>query len=94
MLNANLLLTHAAAALAGHTGPARKDDRARALVDALCNGPAWLSPRPATGSQGHVPGWADGLRGGGIQHLVVDTEIAWALWSPGRRATCSASTAT
>jgi hypothetical protein len=78
MLNANLLLTHSAAALAGHTGPARQDDRARALVDELCNGPAWVK-RPAGGSQGHMPGWQDGLKGGGIQHLVVDTEIAWAL---------------
>ena len=33
--------------------------------------------RPAR--QGHMPGWRDGLTGGGIQHLVVDTEIAWAL---------------
>src|ERR1044071_1147577 len=31
MQNANMLLTHAAAALAGHEGPARRDDRARAL---------------------------------------------------------------
>ena len=37
------------------------------------------SRRPDSGSQGHVPGWQDGQRGGGIQHLVVDTEIAWAL---------------
>ena len=50
MLNANLLLTHAAAALAGHTGPARTDERARALGDVLCAGPAWLS-KPMTGSQ-------------------------------------------
>ena len=26
-----------------------------------------------------MPGWRTGSRGGGIQHLVVDTEIAWAL---------------
>ena len=78
MLNATMLLTHAAAALAGHTGPARRDDRARALVDALCNGPAWVTS-PSTGSQGHMPGWRDGLSGGGIQHLVVDTEIVWGL---------------
>ena len=24
-----------------------------------------------------MPGWRDGLTGGGIQHLVVDTEIVW-----------------
>src|SRR3954447_1836102 len=78
MVNANLLLTHAAAAVAGHEGPARNDPRARALVDSLCNGPAWVK-RLSSGSQAHVPGWRDGLTGGGIQPLVVDTEIAWAL---------------
>ena len=78
MLNANILLTHSAAALAGHTGPARRDDRARALVAELTTGPSWVKT-PGSGSQAHVPGWRDGLRGGGIQHLVVDTEIAWAL---------------
>jgi hypothetical protein len=77
MLNAGLLLTHAAAALAGHTGPSRRDDRARRLVDELCTA-AWTE-RPAGGSQGHAPGWRDSLEGGGFQHLVVDTEIAWAL---------------
>ncbi|MDA0137727.1 hypothetical protein OJ962_09475 [Solirubrobacter sp. CPCC 204708] len=78
MLNANMLLTHAAAALVGHTGPARQDERARALVEHLCNGPSWAR-QPASGKQGHVPGWRGELAGGGIQHLVVDTEIAWAL---------------
>src|SRR3954454_20418413 len=76
MLSANLLLTHAAAALAGHTGPARRDDRARTLIHALCEGPAWVS-EPGGGSQGHKPGWQDGIAGiSGVQHLVVDTEIA------------------
>jgi hypothetical protein len=78
MVNANLLLTHAAAALAGHTGPARRDDRAKALITALCEGPAWVT-EAGTGSQGHKPGWRDSLTGGGVQHLVVDTEIAWPL---------------
>ena len=79
MVNANLLLTHAAAALAGHTGSARRDDRARALITALCEGPAWVT-RPGSGEPGLTsPGWQDGLTGGGVQHLVVDTEIAWPL---------------
>lgn len=78
MVNATMLLTHSAAAVAGHTGPARRDDRARELVDRLCNGPAWAKS-PTGGSQGHVPGWRDGMLGGGIQHLVVDTEIVWGL---------------
>ena len=37
------------------------------------------SRRPAAAARATCPGWRDGLRGGGIQHLVVDTEIAWAL---------------
>ena len=40
---------------------------------------AGLAKRPADGPQGHVPGWTDSLGGQRIQHLVVDTEIAWAL---------------
>ena len=81
MLNANILLTHSAAALAGHTGPARRDDRARGARSAeLTNGSAWVDKAPGSGAaRSHAPGWRDGLRGGGIQHLVVDTEIAWAL---------------
>ena len=51
MLSANLLLTHAAAALTGHTGPARRDDRALALVQALCTGPAWVT-QAGTGISG------------------------------------------
>ena len=78
MYNANMLLTHAAAALAGHTGPARQDERARKLIAALCEGKAWRSV-PADGPQGHIPGWTDSLGGHPMQHLVVDTEIAWAL---------------
>ncbi|WP_270042896.1 hypothetical protein [Solirubrobacter ginsenosidimutans] len=77
-VNSNLLLTHAAAALAGHDGPARRDDRAKTLIKALCEGPAWVT-KPTDSSQGHKPGWRDGIAGGGIQHLVVDTEIAWPL---------------
>jgi hypothetical protein len=78
MLNATMLLTHSVAALRGHTGPARQDERARALVEKLCTGPAWVKS-PSSGTQGHKPGWRDGLTGGGIQHLVVDTEITWGL---------------
>ena len=59
MYNANMLLTHAAAALAGHTGPARQDERARKIITALCEGKAWRTRarrRPA----GPRPG-LDGL---------------------------------
>ena len=79
MFNANLLLTHAAAALAGHTGSgAPRRPGARADHGAV-RGPGVGHASPATARQGHKPGWQDGLTGGGIQHLVVDTEIAWPL---------------
>src|SRR5690349_11908397 len=48
--NANLLLTHAAAALAGHTGPARQDERARRLAARLCASPPWSANLPGTNS--------------------------------------------
>ncbi len=48
-------------------------------MNRLCTGPAWITKGAGNGTQAHVPGWRDGLNGGGIQHLVVDTEIAWAL---------------
>ena len=63
MLSANLLLTHAAAALAGHTGPARRDDRALALVHALCDGPAWVTQARRPAPRATSPGWQDGIAG-------------------------------
>jgi hypothetical protein len=77
MINSNMLLTHASAALLGHDGPSRRDDRARSIVQQLCT-EAWTETGTSS-SQGHAPGWRDSLTGGGIQHLVVDTEIAWGL---------------
>jgi hypothetical protein len=46
MLNGNLLLTHAVAALKGHTGPARNDHRAR-----LVAAPSWRVRRSPHGSR-------------------------------------------
>ena len=42
--NAHLLYTHATAALAGHTGDARRDDRARSMALRLCASPPWREP--------------------------------------------------
>src|SRR5215210_5681322 len=47
-LNANMLFTHAAAARAGHTGPARQDARARRLIARLCASPPWLENEPGS----------------------------------------------
>lgn len=87
--NANLLYTHAAAARAGHTGPARHDARARALVERLCASPPWRSstgretggcpsaqPRArAAGDQSHACGWGHRLDSVSGQHAVVDTAV-------------------
>jgi hypothetical protein len=82
MLNANELLVHSAAALAGHRGPAREDDRARSIAAQLMQTPPWLEQvtDPIPGSQPHAPGWVASMheiRSG--QHLVVDGEVTDAL---------------
>jgi hypothetical protein len=75
MANARMLLVHSVAAMTGHTGAARQDDRARVLARKLCEAPWFIESNPPKGDQRHLPGWVDG----GIQHLVVDAEIAESL---------------
>ncbi len=80
--NANLLLLHSVAALEGHLGPARQDDRARRLVESLFAVPPYTpTPPPAgPGYQRHAPGWSSSMRElGGGQHRVIDTEVVDAL---------------
>jgi hypothetical protein len=61
--NSALLTTHAIAALTGHDGRARQDDRARLLARRLCDSPPWselqspIEPDP----QFHVPGWVESM---------------------------------
>ncbi|HEX2104666.1 MAG TPA: hypothetical protein VHF51_13505, partial [Solirubrobacteraceae bacterium] len=75
MTNANLLLVHAVAARRGHTGPARADARARAIVSWLVDSPIWVERAPAhRHKQGHAPGWV-AETGGWQQHLVIDAEV-------------------
>ena len=71
MVQANMLLVHAAAAQAGHRGGARQDERARILVGRLCSAPYFAERGAPPGDQFHEPGWIDG----GIQHLVVDEQV-------------------
>jgi hypothetical protein len=77
--NANLLLVHSVAALRGHRGPARQDERARRMVEQLLESPpyaATLPPRLDASSQWHAPGWVSSmtaLRSG--QHVMVDAEV-------------------
>jgi hypothetical protein len=82
MMNANMLLVHATAALRGHQGDARQDARARSIVAKLMGTPPWVEavPFPAPGSQPHVPGWVASMTDEFTpQHLVVDGEVTDAL---------------
>ena len=77
--NANLLLVHSVAALRGHAGPSRQDERARRLAASLLESPPYvttLPPRRDASSQWHAPGWVSSmhvLRSG--QHVMVDAEV-------------------
>ncbi|MEX0992418.1 MAG: hypothetical protein WDZ37_00315 [Solirubrobacterales bacterium] len=72
--NSLLLTVHAIAALAGHQGAARQDDRARALARRLCEAPPWseltepLHPDP----QFHTPAWVESM---GTRDAVMDKSI-------------------
>jgi hypothetical protein len=61
--NSAFLTTHAIAALVGHEGDSRRDDRARRLARRLCDSPPWserqspIEPDP----QFHVPGWVESM---------------------------------
>jgi hypothetical protein len=80
MVNANLLLVHSVAALRGHQGPARQDDRARAIAAAMVKSPPFVEVLDRQFGQRHAPGWAGSMSSTiGMQHLVVDAEVAEAL---------------
>ena len=76
--NANMLLVHAAAAAAAHTGAARHDDRARRIVERMTAPPMlaitrrWL-PRNRSRC------WRKRLDGGPRDHASVDSQVAEAL---------------
>jgi hypothetical protein len=61
--NAALLTVHATAAEAGHVdGRSRNDERARLLVDRLCDAPPFfVGPRGRRGKMYHSPGWVSDL---------------------------------
>jgi hypothetical protein len=72
--NSSLLTTHAIAALAGHQGACRNDDRARILARRLCDSPPWseltepIEPDP----QFHAPGWVESF---GTRDAAMDKSI-------------------
>ena len=80
-LNAGLLYTHATAALAGHAGASRQDDRARAIASCLCESPPWrpqgMGPPPTGGrsDQTHDWGWGAAMGSYEFQHVAVDTVV-------------------
>jgi hypothetical protein len=72
--NSLLLTTHAIAALTGHDGPTRNDDRARILAERMCESPPWseltqpIEPDP----QFHTPGWVESM---GTRYAAMDKSI-------------------
>ncbi len=78
MMNANMLLLHSAAALHGHEGASRQDERARSIAAQLMSSPPWMETivDPPPGSHVHVPGWVASMtEPNTAQHLVVDGEV-------------------
>jgi hypothetical protein len=80
-MNANMTAVHALAALAGHVGPSRRDERIAPMVDALTRAPAFLdfAKRPARATAHfHVPGWTPDL-GSYLplrEHVSLDPQAA------------------
>ncbi|WP_026912569.1 hypothetical protein [Patulibacter minatonensis] len=80
-LNAELLRLHAAAAVAGHKGSARHDNRVRRIV-AYLTGPAYIdsSEGEKFGSSRHnsihVPGWRQSSSEVVNQHPSIDATVA------------------
>ena len=80
MVNANMLLAHAVAALKGHEGPSRNDERARRIAARLVASPPFVeepsSGPPGSQSQAHGPGWVNTVHSTkGSQHLVFDADV-------------------
>ena len=89
-INASALVTHAVAALRGHEGACRRDERARQLARRLCESPPYR-PTPAGGptrhanprseSQRHAPGFVSNIaHASSVQHITVDPKVARALY--------------
>jgi hypothetical protein len=76
--NANLLLVHATAALAGHAGPARQDKRARALVARMTRAPMYRYSRERAWT-GRTVCWSKRMTRATRDHVSLDSQIAEAL---------------
>jgi hypothetical protein len=93
--NANLLLIHATAALHGHSGPSRQDERARVLVARLTHAPM-LGYRRGRAWSSRSACWMKQLTRYGRDHVSLDSQVAEALaaaWQARRRLGLPASVA-
>jgi hypothetical protein len=80
--NAALLTVHATAALHGHVGPARDDERARRLAERLTESPPfWTAPvAPVPDTMFHAPGWTGNMVGDYVaMDKAIDPKVAEAL---------------
>jgi hypothetical protein len=76
--NAAMLLTHAVAALEGHSGVTRRDARARILIDKLTTAPAWLGTAPAPAPTQSTC-WSVDLDKPVREHMSLEPKVAEAL---------------
>jgi hypothetical protein len=89
-INALALTTHSVAALSGHNGAARNDDRARRVAARLCQEPPYKSLQrgqspgggsPRSAFQNHRPGFVAKLaHPHSKQHIAIDPKIARGLY--------------
>jgi hypothetical protein len=80
--DAALLTVHATAALHGHVGPARNDERARRLAERLTESPPFFAgpAAPVPDSMFHTPGWTGNMVGDyGAMDKAIDPKVAEAL---------------
>jgi hypothetical protein len=99
VVNARMLQTHAGAALAGHTGASRDDERARRLVATLLSSPCpWRTAGANTrhDKMFHLPGWITSLTDPeAVMDKAVDPQVAQALvaaWRAGSTLQLDAAT--
>jgi hypothetical protein len=78
---ASMLAVHASAAVAGHVGPARRDDRIAPLVEILTRYPAFVEHVGRDrDDQFHDPGWTgNATRYPSDQHVAIDGQVAESL---------------
>lgn len=79
-VNAMMLITHSLAALLGHDGATRQDERARLIAARLLQSPPYVPHVPARGyqlKQRHAPGFVVSMFDPrSDQHVAIDPEIA------------------